>query len=211
MHLTDASAMLNRHLPEWPPTFKPRDLAALLAGGWREKAACAQWRRRIDDAMRRGLLADALPAAAPAKPAAGDDWLQTTIARAKQAADIAGRAEISRAAAARWLHALGEDLSPAVLAWLGDERLAPTQTPKAVDDWKLLAREIGQKWMAQRERETGKRPTVGEIAKAVEGECMRQRIQSNRGDKLLADYIARAALTGITGRKRGDNLKRRRE
>ena len=143
LHLADAAELLGRHLPDWPPTFRPRELAALLAGGRREKAAYRRWQRRIDDAIARGLLI-AEPAAAPAKLPSGDGWdLPEAIARAKEAAALRARAGITRAAAARWLREIDEEPSAVARAWIGAEwlPLADREDPSPVhEDIKAFAR-----------------------------------------------------------------------
>ena len=122
LHLADAAELLGRHLPDWPPTFRPRELAALLAGGWRKEAAAAyrRWQRRIDDGIARGLLI-AEPAAAVPRTPAGERWVHEAIALAKESVALRVRAGITRAAAARWLQAIGCDPPAVVRAWIGAE------------------------------------------------------------------------------------------
>ena len=74
-------------------------------------------------------------------------------------------------------------------------------------EWKKLARELGVEWMESEEKKTGKQPTVITIAKYLEGELSNRNITGARGTVLDWETIKREALTGITGRKRGDNLK----
>lgn len=76
-------------------------------------------------------------------------------------------------------------------------------------DWKTLAWDIGSEWMKKIEKETGKRPTVVKIAKYVEGELSKRNIPGGRGKYLDWETIKREALTGITGRERGENLRMR--
>jgi hypothetical protein len=79
---------------------------------------------------------------------------------------------------------------------------------KQAPDWKSTARQIGTKWMNNQQRQNGKLPTVTEIAKFVEGELSNRGITGARGCFPDAETIKREALTGITGRKRGYNLRK---
>lgn len=79
--------------------------------------------------------------------------------------------------------------------------------PKGKPDWVQSARQIGEEWMNAGEKRTGKRPTVIEIAKYVEGELSTRKIIGARGKFLDWETIKKEALTGITGRKKGDNFK----
>lgn len=144
LHLADAAELLGRHLPDWPPTFRPRELAALLAGGWRKEAAAAyrRWQRRIDDGIARGLLI-AEPAAALRKPPAGERWVYEAIALAKESVALRARAGITRAAAARWLREIDEEPSAVARAWIGAEwrPLADRKYPSpAQEDSKAFAK-----------------------------------------------------------------------
>ena len=215
LHLADAAELLGRHLTVWPPTFRPRELAALLAGGRREKAAYRRWQRRIDLAIYRGQLiaepAAALrkPAAALRKPPAGEGWLPEAIARAKDSVALRECSEVTRDAAARWLQAIGEEPPAVVLAWIGAKWRPPAEKPRQViPDWIPIARAFAQQWMRDRERETGVRPNKDEIAKATAAELRGRQVKSRLGNPLTVESIRRHALTGITGRPRGHNLRR---
>lgn len=59
---------------------------------------------------------------------------------------------------------------------------------------------IGEKWMLEQEKQTGKRPSVVSIAKYVEGEFSNRGIKGVRGTFLDHETIKREFLTGITGR-----------
>jgi hypothetical protein len=76
-------------------------------------------------------------------------------------------------------------------------------------EWKKKARSIGESWMHAEERRTGKCPSGDSIAKHVADEFKRLDFRSKR----LDDYydwqtIKKEALTGITGRKQGDNFRK---
>lgn len=73
--------------------------------------------------------------------------------------------------------------------------------------WVKQARDKGEEWMLAQEKSTDKRPTVEQIAKHLEGELSTQGITGARGKFLDWETIKREALTGITGRKRGDNFR----
>jgi hypothetical protein len=77
----------------------------------------------------------------------------------------------------------------------------------AKPEWMRQAWEIGTEWMRTEEKRTGKRPTVVAIAKHVEGELSTRGITGTRGKYLDWESIKRNALTGITGRVKGDNFK----
>ena len=74
-------------------------------------------------------------------------------------------------------------------------------------EWKELAWKLGYKWMIEKEKETGQRPSTDAIAKYVEGELSNRNITGVRGKFLDKETIKREALTGITGRARGENIK----
>ncbi len=59
---------------------------------------------------------------------------------------------------------------------------------------------IGEKWMLEQEKQTGKRPSVVSIAKYVEGEFSNRGIKGVRGTFIDHETIKREFLTGITGR-----------
>jgi hypothetical protein len=73
--------------------------------------------------------------------------------------------------------------------------------------WVPQARKIGEDWMRDEEKTNAKRPTLVAIAKYVEGELSNRGITGARGKFLDWETIKREALTGITGRKKGDNFK----
>jgi hypothetical protein len=73
--------------------------------------------------------------------------------------------------------------------------------------WAPYARKIGEDWMHAEEKRNTERPTVEAIAKHVEGELSTRGITGVRGKFLDWETIKREALTGITGRKKGDNFK----
>lgn len=79
---------------------------------------------------------------------------------------------------------------------------------KAKPEWAVLAREIGNAWMQAEEKRTKRRPGIAAIARYVEGELSSREIVGQRGRFLDWETIKREALTGITGRKKGENLKR---
>ena len=85
-----------------------------------------------------------------------------------------------------------------------------TNEAAATREWKKQAWNLGTEWMNGIERKTGKRPTVEEIAKHLEGELSERKITGKRGKFLDRETIKREALTGITGRKQGENLINRR-
>jgi len=76
-------------------------------------------------------------------------------------------------------------------------------------EWKQQAWTLGVEWMKGEKKKTGEQPTAEDIAKHVEGEFATLSITGSRGKSLDWETIKREALTGITGRKRGDNLKNR--
>lgn len=78
---------------------------------------------------------------------------------------------------------------------------------KVIPAWISQARKIGEEWMHVEEERTNKRPTVTVIAKFVEGELSTRGITGARGKFLDSETIKREALTGITGRNKGDNFK----
>lgn len=78
---------------------------------------------------------------------------------------------------------------------------------KSDPEWVLKARKIGEDWMLAEEKCNEKRPTVIDIAKYVEGELSNRGITGVRGTYLDWETIKRVALTGITGRRKGDNFK----
>lgn len=73
--------------------------------------------------------------------------------------------------------------------------------------WVVQARAMGEQWMHDQENCTGKRPTVLEIAKHLEGELSTQGITGARGRFLVWETIKKEALKGITGRAKGQNFK----
>ena len=78
----------------------------------------------------------------------------------------------------------------------------------AKPEWVQKAWSIGEAWMLAEEKRTKKRPSIVEIAKHVESEFKRLDIQSKRlNDYLDWQTIKKEALTGITGRKQGENFK----
>lgn len=81
------------------------------------------------------------------------------------------------------------------------------QVKENLTGWKLKAREIGGAWMLKQEKINGKKPTVAAIAEYLEGELSNRNITGMRGKFLDKETIKREALTGITGRARGENMK----
>ncbi len=81
---------------------------------------------------------------------------------------------------------------------------ANTGAPK----WIAEAWERGETWMREQQKKTGSTPSVIKIAMYVEGELSNRGITGPSGRLLDAETIKREALTGITGRKRGENLRR---
>ena len=79
----------------------------------------------------------------------------------------------------------------------------------AKPEWVRQAWEIGTEWMLAEEKRTGERPIVVAIAKHVEGELSTRSITGARGKYLDWESIKREALTGITGRGKGDNFRNR--
>ena len=77
----------------------------------------------------------------------------------------------------------------------------------AKPEWVKRAREMGEAWMLAEEKRAGKLTTVERIARHLEGELSTQGITGARGKFLDWETIKREALTGITGRKRGDNFR----
>jgi hypothetical protein len=80
---------------------------------------------------------------------------------------------------------------------------------KSRPEWIRQAWAIGEEWMIAEEKRVGERPSVVSIAKHVACEFKRLDIRSKR----LNDYydwqtIRKEALTGITGRKPGENFKK---
>ena len=73
-------------------------------------------------------------------------------------------------------------------------------------EWTIIARQLGEAWMHERERETGQRPTVRAIAIHVEGELRNRNIAGKSGKFLDRETIKSGALTGITGRTKGGYL-----
>lgn len=80
---------------------------------------------------------------------------------------------------------------------------------KAKPEWMETAWEIGTDWMLAEEKRTRKRPSVKAIAQHVEGELSSRGTVGKHGRFLDWETIKRAALTGITGRGKGENLKNR--
>jgi len=76
-------------------------------------------------------------------------------------------------------------------------------------EWKQQAWTLGAAWRKGKKKKPGEHPTAEAIAKHVEGEFATLSITGSRGKFLDWETIKREALTGITGRKRGDNLKSR--
>lgn len=83
----------------------------------------------------------------------------------------------------------------------------PASGGVATQTWIPQARRIGEGWLCAEEKRTAKRPTVVAIARYVEGELSNLGITGVRGKFLDWETIKREALTGITGRKKGDNFK----
>lgn len=77
----------------------------------------------------------------------------------------------------------------------------------AKPEWVRQAWEIGTEWMLAEEKRTKKRPGIVEIAKYLEGEFKRRDIRSKRLDDYLNWQSIKKEITGITGRKPGDNFK----
>ncbi len=77
----------------------------------------------------------------------------------------------------------------------------------AKHEWMTQAWSIGESWMLAEEKRSGKRPTVEQIAKHVEGDLSTRGITGPRGVFLDWETIKREVLTGITGRTKGDNFK----
>jgi len=218
----------------WPAELNPRQLAALMAGGFKEPHKQA-WRvslRMIADAIKAGSLATRIEQP-PDKYV--DRWTQHPRADS-WATGWGGIADgawdnprhrgmiqttdkvtpspihhISPAACRDWLRAIRKAPSEYVLAWLGDawQKKAPkVGAGGTASDWKATARAIGEKWMLAQEKETGKRPTIKQIAEHVADELSSQDIRGPRGKYPDPETIKREALKGITGRKKGDNLRR---
>jgi hypothetical protein len=92
----------------------------------------------------------------------------------------------------------------------GTEQAAPVNGDAggaAKPEWMRQAWEIGNDWMLAEEKRTGERPIVVAIAKHVEGELSTRGITGARGKYLDWESIKRDALTGITGRGKGENFK----
>jgi hypothetical protein len=118
---------------------------------------------------------------------------------------------IGRDQCAAWLRAIEEPPNEYVRAWLGDtwqEEAPKVGAGRTASDWKETARTIGEQWMLKQEKETGERPTIKEIAAHVADELSTRDIRGPRGKYPDAETIKREALKGITGRKKGDNLRR---
>jgi len=77
----------------------------------------------------------------------------------------------------------------------------------AKPEWVQQALEIGTEWMLAEEKHTKKRPGIVAIAKYVEGEFKLRDIRSKRLDDYLNWQSIKKEITGITGRKPGDNFK----
>ncbi len=77
----------------------------------------------------------------------------------------------------------------------------------AKHEWMTQAWSIGESWMLAEEKRIGTRPTVEQIAKHAEGELSTRGITGPRGKFLDWETIKREALTGITGRSKGDNFR----
>ena len=98
--------------------------------------------------------------------------------------------------------------SPAKLGGYQSPHNASGQKPETTRLCKL-ARDAGEKYKVSQTKKTGKCPSVEAIAKFVEAEFKDKDIRGAHGDYLSAATIKRDALKGITGRKRGENLKGR--
>lgn len=85
----------------------------------------------------------------------------------------------------------------------------PVTADSGKPEWVAAARAIGEDWMLAEEKRTGKRPAVAAIARHVEGELSNRGTVGKHGRYLDWETIKRAALTGITGRGKGENLKNR--
>lgn len=215
----------------WRAEMSPRQLAALMAGGgWKSahKQAYCVCKAMIDDGIKSGKL-ETRQVKPPAKLVCRDaddlseyqcfakptfplldglDRVRTVYYEKREQPTIH---HIARDPCAAWLHAIGKPLSEHVRAWLGPAWKA--KAPKVgtggkADDWKATARAIGEQWMLAQEKRTNKRPTVMEIAAYVADELSTQDIRGPRGKYPDAETIKREALKGITGRKKGDNLRR---
>ncbi|MDP1526988.1 MAG: hypothetical protein Q8M20_14335 [Rhodocyclaceae bacterium] len=88
-----------------------------------------------------------------------------------------------------------------------DEAVKVGAGTTAKHDWMTQAWSIGESWMLAEEKRTGTRPTVEQIAKHAEGELSTRVITGPRGKFLDWETIKREALTGITGRTKGDNFR----
>lgn len=118
---------------------------------------------------------------------------------------------------AQWAVLVAEwnDLPPELVAMTkapGQQSTAPEAQKrgageKAKPEWVTRARDIGTAWMLAEEKSTKKRPTVEQIARHLEGELSNQNITGARGTFLDWETIKREALTGITGREKGDNFR----
>ncbi len=71
----------------------------------------------------------------------------------------------------------------------------------------LEARKIGGAWMRKQEEINGKKPSLDVISKYVADDFISRNIRGVRGKFLSPETIKRQALTGITGRARGENMK----
>lgn len=203
----------------WPEYFSHEQLAALMAGGPEDAHPVdfLYWRKVIADATGpagslkfkdevsktiepvRWNLANERPtfAGMPAR----------LVYMCQRTGETFSYCFIDREACTVWLRAIGETPNEYVLAWLGPawkKKLGKISAP----EWISKARAIGEKWMLDQEKITSKRPTVAEIARYLEGELSNRGITGPRGKYLDSETIKREALTGITGRKRGDNLRR---
>lgn len=214
----------------WPAELNPRQLAALMAGGFKEphKQAYRVCLRMVDDAIKAESLLVRRQHRPPVEIArdAGDLSEYARFSKAVfPSLDRLGRARlvyyekreqpdtlhIDQGQCAAWLHAISKPPSDYVRAWLGpawQEEAPKVGAGRTASDWKETARTIGEQWMLKQEKETGERPTIKEIAAHVADELSTRDIRGPRGKYPDAETIKREALKGITGRKKGDNLRR---
>lgn len=89
----------------------------------------------------------------------------------------------------------------------GDDAVKAGAGATAKPEWVQPAWEMGTKWMLAEEKRTKRRPGIVAIAKYVEGEFKRLDIRSKRLNDYLDWQSIKKEITGITGRKPGDNFK----
>jgi hypothetical protein len=229
--LTEAADIARfRAADGWPAELSPQQLAALMAGGWKEshKREYRVWGRMIADAIETWNLTPRRQPHPPVKIVrdASDlsehDQFRKALRQSldgfcgvrlvyTEKREQPDTLHIGRNQCAAWLRAIGESPSEYVLAWLGaalNERAEKVDAGDTASDWKATARAIGEEWMLTQEKKTGKRPTIKEIAAYVADELSERDVRGPRGKYLDTETIKREALTGITGRKKGDNLRR---